>query len=400
MVRHCGAALNFISVLIRRNSRLPIGGFPVTCCDKPSVRLFDPREVRPLNPSPDHAGGIARCAQATGMTVMKRSATVRHLSWQQRTLLKGIAGLAALAAANALAAWWTERRHPPRGAFVTVDGVRLHYTDRGEGPAVVLIHGNAVTGEDWDTSGVADILLRTHRVIIFDRPGFGHSTRPHGQSWTAARQADLIHGALASLGAERPVVVGHSWGAIVALALAERYQGDIAALVLLSGYYFETLRPDVPLVTVAALPIIGDVLRYTVSPLLGWLQMPLFKRTMFAPSRVPQRFKTTYSTGMALRPSQIRASTLDGALMLSSVRALRDHYRDLTLPVTIIAGRGDIIVFASMAEKLHAALPHSVLHIIEGTGHMAHHIDPQAVAEAVKDMTIQSQTIAAQEAAG
>lgn len=331
---------------------------------------------------------------------MKRSATVRHTSRQQHALLKGLAVLAVLAGTNALTALWTERRHPPRGAFVKVDGVRLHYTDRGEGPAVVLIHGNAVTGEDWDISGVAEILLRTHRVIIFDRPGFGHSTRPHGQSWTAARQADLIHSALAGLGIERPVVVGHSWGAIVALALAERYQGDIAALVLLSGYYFETLRPDVPLVRVAALPIIGDVLRYTVLPLLGWLQMPLLKWTMFAPNRVPQRFETTYSTGMALRPSQIRASTCDGALMRPSARALRDRYGDLTLPVTIIAGRGDTIVFASMAEKLHAAVPHSKLHIIKGTGHMLHHIDPQAVAEAVKDITIQSQAIAPGNAAG
>ena len=164
---------------------------------------------------------------------MKRSATLRLSSRQSRALLKGIAGLAALAGANTLVALWTERRHPPRGAFVTVGGVRLHYTDRGEGPAVVLIHGNAVTGEDWDTSGVAGILVRTHRVIIFDRPGFGHSTRPRGASWTAAQQADVIHEALFGLGVERPVVVGHSWGAMVALALAQRYQSDVAALVLL-----------------------------------------------------------------------------------------------------------------------------------------------------------------------
>jgi pimeloyl-ACP methyl ester carboxylesterase len=328
---------------------------------------------------------------------MKRFAPVRYRSWQSRALLKGIAGLAALAGANALIAWWTERRHPPRGAFTTADGVRLHYTDRGVGPAVVLLHGNAVTGEDWDTSGVAEILLRTHRVIIFDRPGFGHSTRPHGQSWAAARQADVIHEALIGLGVERPVLVGHSWGAMVALALAQRYQPDVAALVLLSGYYFETVRPDVPVVATAALPILGDVLRYTVSPLLGWLQMPLLKRAMFAPSPVPRRFQAEYSTGMALRPSQIRASAQDGASMLQSARALRDHYGDLTLPVTIIAGAGDRVVFASMAKRLHAAIPHSTLHIVKGAGHMMHHTDPQVVADAVKDITIQSQATAVRE---
>jgi hypothetical protein len=69
---------------------------------------------------------------------------------------------------------------------IEVDGVRLHYSDRGAGQPVVLVHGNAVAGDDWNTSGVADLLLRDgHRVIAFDRPGFGHSGRPRGRAWTA-----------------------------------------------------------------------------------------------------------------------------------------------------------------------------------------------------------------------
>src|SRR3954452_21150228 len=93
--------------------------------------------------------------------------------------LAGAATLATLAVANHVAARRAERRHPPEGSFLTVDGVRLHYSDRGEGSPVVLIHGNAVTGDDWNTSGVAELLLRRrHRVIIFDRPGFGYSERP------------------------------------------------------------------------------------------------------------------------------------------------------------------------------------------------------------------------------
>jgi pimeloyl-ACP methyl ester carboxylesterase len=326
---------------------------------------------------------------------MKFPASMRHMSRYQRGLLGGAAALAALAGVNALVARRTERRHPPHGAFLTVDGVRLHYSDRGKGSPVVLIHGNVVTGDDWNTSGVAEILLRSHRVIIFDRPGFGHSSRPRDRIWTTVRQADVIHHALRQLGVERPVVVGHSLGTIVALALAERYQADIAALVLLSEYYFETLRPDVPLVTVGALPVLGDLLRYTVSPLLGWLQMPMLKRVMFAPAQVPDRFKAEYSTGMALRPSQIRATSVDGALMIQGARALRDRYKDLTLPVTIIAGQGDRIVLNRMAERLHACIPHSVLRIVAQGGHMVHHLDPQAVADAVEHVATEPRATAA-----
>ena len=152
------------------------------------------------------------------------------------TLLAAAAALATLAIANHVAACRAERRHPPKGSFIVVDGVRLHYSDRGEGGPVVLIHGNAVAGDDWNTSGVAELLLQTHRVIIFDRPGFGYSERPRGRMWTADQQAELLHKALHQLGIEQPVVVGHSWGTIVALALAVRHQADLAGLVLLSGY--------------------------------------------------------------------------------------------------------------------------------------------------------------------
>ncbi|HYZ21660.1 MAG TPA: alpha/beta hydrolase, partial [Rhodopila sp.] len=247
-------------------------------------------------------------------------------------------------------------------------------------------HGNAVSGDDWNTSGVAELLLRSHRVIIFDRPGFGYSERPRGHLWTAVQQAELLHKALRQLGVERPVVVGHSWGTIVALALAEHHQADVAALVLLSGYYFWTLRPDALLVLAGALPVLGDVLRYTVSPLLGWLQMPLLKWAMFSPARVPARFQAEYSPAMALRPSQIRATSVEGALMIPGAVALRRDYKDLTLPVIIIAGDGDKVVFKRRSEQLRDSIPGSVLQTVKGAGHMVHHLAPRQVAEAVESV--------------
>src|SRR4051812_25152727 len=313
-------------------------------------------------------------------------ATSKIRSAATTAVLAGTASLAALAVGNHLIARWTERRHPPQGAFMNVDGVRLHYSDRGEGSPIVLIHGNAVSGDDWNTSGVDELLLRSHRVIIFDRPGFGYSERARGHLWTATQQAELLHKALHQLGVERPVVVGHSWGTIVALALAEHHQADVACLVLLSGYYFWTLRPDTLLVVAGALPVLGDVLRYTISPLLGWLQMPLLKRAMFSPARVPARFQAEYSPAMALRPSQIRATSVDGALMIPGAVALRKDYKDLTLPVMIVAGDGDKIVFKRRSEQLRESIPGSVLQIVKGAGHMVHHLAARQVADAIESV--------------
>jgi pimeloyl-ACP methyl ester carboxylesterase len=311
-----------------------------------------------------------------------------HKSKRARFALKSVAvgavATGALAICNYLVARRTERRHPPEGSFIVVDGVRLHYSDRGHGSPVVLIHGNAVTGADWNTSGIADRLLSKHRVIIFDRPGFGHSDRPRGRVWTAARQAEVLHKALRQLGVERPLVVGHSWGSIVALALAVQHQAEISGLVLLSGYYFWTLRPDVVPVTVGALPGLGDLLRYTVSPLLGWLQMPLLKWQMFSPRPVPAQFQAEYSTGMALRPSQIRATSEDGALMIPGALALRRSYKDLVLPVAVIAGEDDRVVFKERSKQLAANIPDSTLQLVPGAGHMVHYAAPELVVEAVE----------------
>ncbi|WP_424134953.1 alpha/beta fold hydrolase [Roseomonas chloroacetimidivorans] len=308
-----------------------------------------------------------------------------------RTLAGVLGALGVLALVNHLVARRSERRHPPEGSFIEVDGVRLHYSDRGIGSPVVLIHGNMVTGDDYNTSGVAELLLKTHRVIIFDRPGFGHSDRPRGRMWTAREQAELLHRALRVLGVERPVVVGHSWGAIVALAFAERHPADTAGLVLLSGYYFWTLRPDVLLVAPGAIPIMGDILRYTVSPLFGWLVMPLLKRMLFSPARVPVKFHAEYSPAMSLRPSQIRATSMDGALMIPGALGLRRGYKDLSMPVVIIAGDGDKVVFKRSAERLHAEIKGSDLQIVSGAGHMVHHLAARQVAGAIDAVATASQ---------
>ena len=120
------------------------------------------------------------------------------------------ASVTAMTAYNIYRAREAEREHPPTGRCVTVNGVRLHYIERGEGPPVVLLHGNVVMAKDFRTSGALGLIARRHRVIAVDRPGFGYSERPHGSAWSARAQADLLRDALDVLGIHRPVVLGHS----------------------------------------------------------------------------------------------------------------------------------------------------------------------------------------------
>ncbi|SAL86767.1 alpha/beta hydrolase fold protein [Caballeronia arvi] len=151
------------------------------------------------------------------------SRLLRRTSTERQTLLSwatAAATVATLAVWNHYQARRAVRQHPPIGRFVEVEGVRLHYLEKGTGTAVVLLHGNTVTVQDMVCSGLFDQLAEKHRVIAFDRPGYGFSERPRNRLWTSQAQARLFREALKQLDVKQPVVLGHSWGTLVALDLA------------------------------------------------------------------------------------------------------------------------------------------------------------------------------------
>ena len=183
--------------------------------------------------------------------------------------LGAVAALALAGAAVRAGSARAEREHPPRGRFVEAHGARLHYYEEGEGPPLVLLHGLGSMAEDFLISGLVAAASTRYRVIAFDRPGYGHSTRPRARRWDPAAQAAAIAAALREIGAHRPIVLGHSWGTSVAIMLALRAPGVPRSLVLASGLYFPTLRFDAPLLLPPAFPLAGLLLRHTVSPLAG-----------------------------------------------------------------------------------------------------------------------------------
>ena len=231
-----------------------------------------------------------------------------------------IGALSAIAVVNRHLAKKAEHDNPPAGRFLELNGVRLHYVERGSGEPLVLLHGNGSMIQDFESSGLIDLAAKNHRVIVFDRPGFGHSDRPRKVVWTPDAQAELIKHALARLGVSNAIVLGHSWGASVAVALALKYPDLVRGLVLASGYYFPTARPDVVAMSAPSLPLIGDILRYTLSPLISRAMWPMMMTKIFGPRSVPQKFEA-FPKEMALRPSQIRASAAESALMIPDASA-------------------------------------------------------------------------------
>ncbi|MBZ6076059.1 alpha/beta fold hydrolase [Microvirga puerhi] len=298
-----------------------------------------------------------------------------------------VGGVAAVAAAAALyvrrQTAEAEQENPPIGRFMNVDGVRLHYIERGSGEPLVLLHGNGSMIQDFLLSGIVDRLARNYRVIVFDRPGFGYSSRPR-RLWTPRAYARLFAEALNMLGVRNALVLGHSWGTLIALAMALEAPALVRGLVLLSGYYYPTARADVVLFSSPAIPVIGDFMRHTISPLVTQMILPKLIRKIFAPAPVPQRFDEHFPKALVMRPLHLRAASEDTALLIAATMDLQGHYPEVTVPTVIVAGEDDEIVDTHrQSERLQDDLPNSVFMALPGLGHMIQHLDAEAVVQAV-----------------
>ncbi|MCU0912582.1 MAG: alpha/beta hydrolase [Rhodobacteraceae bacterium] len=149
---------------------------------------------------------------------------------------------AALTAAAAGGVHWrasareraAEAAFPPEGRLLDVGGQRVHAVVMGEGPDLVLLHGLSANARDF-TFSLAPRLAERYRVIVFDRPGLGHSQPLPPGADGIFDQARVLRDAAAELGAERPIVLGQSYGGAVALAWAVEFPGSAAALVSVAG---------------------------------------------------------------------------------------------------------------------------------------------------------------------
>lgn len=328
-----------------------------------------------------HSRSSSRASSSSG-----KSAPSSNTLWWGAGAAAFATACAGAAVLNHRRAKAAERANPPVGAFLTVDGVALHYLERGEGPTIVLLHGNGTMIEDWLASDIFDDLAKTHRVIAFDRPGFGHSERPRTRVWTPAAQASLLAAALQELKIEKAIVVGHSFGTLVTMALALDHRSLVRGIVLLGGYYYPSLRGDVLFAAQPAVPLFGDLMRYTISPLLGAAMTPAINDKLFDPAPVAQGWTDHFPIEMALRPSQIRAEAAEAAMMIPAAAALSKRYAELNLPVTIVAGSGDRIVdTVDQSERLHAALPQSEFSAVDGAGHMVHHSVSRMIVGLISD---------------
>ena len=294
-----------------------------------------------------------------------------------------LAGALGLVGYSALGTYRAEREYPAMGKFVQVDGVRLHYTDQGEGPSIVLIHGASTTLRDFDNS-ILQPLATDHRVIAVDRPGYGYSERPEGSWPDPSRQARLIRGVLDRLGIDEPVLVGHSWSGSVVLAYLLAYPNKAAGGVLLAGASHPWKGGVAWYHHLAGVPVIGPLFARTLLYPVGQLFLGDAIQGVFKPNPVPPQYEQRTGVILTLRPKSFLANAQDVRELSDFLSDQSRHYETIQKSLLLITGDSDTVVPPwNHAERLIKQVTHAELIVLANTGHALHHTQPEYVAKLI-----------------
>lgn len=290
-----------------------------------------------------------------------------------------------------------QESHPPLGEFVEVDGVNVHYLQKGQGPHLILLHGAGGNLREFSFDMI-DQLTDRYTVTAVDRPGLGYTERlpevdpsPFALDAESPQgQAHLLRKFAAKIGIEKPIVAGHSYGCIVGMAWAVEDLSD----------------PDNPACASAVVSFGGVTMpwegtlnyhyRIYGSRLGGGLLTPIIGaftpqsyidqviEGIFAPQPVPEGYADYIGAGLTIRPENYRANMRQVKLLLPHVQELAKSYPDLKLPIEVVHGDEDKSVpFDVHPAELIKILPDTNVVKLKGVGHMPHYSDRTESLEAI-----------------
>ena len=225
----------------------------------------------------------------------------------------------------------------PRDKLVDVGGLRLHYRDwGGSGQPILLLHGLASTCHIWDL--VAPLLREGFAVVALDLRGHGESGKPD-DGYDFKTVCGDVQGFMQALGLESPVIVGHSWGASVALEYAAAHPGAARGIVLVDGGTMELSgSPGVTLEQVKEVLAPPDFTGTTVDEFVQML------RSRSPNPEMNERFTTMALTCFEVMEDRTIRVRFSRANHMRVLEAFWDHrpselYPEVSCPVLLLPAR-------------------------------------------------------------
>jgi pimeloyl-ACP methyl ester carboxylesterase len=286
----------------------------------------------------------------------------------RRILLLGGLTAGAVAALWAYPRWLVRRSEnldladvPKPGNTIALDGVGIHYVDRGQGPPLVLIHG--LGGSICNFRYNIPVLSQHLRVVALDLKGFGYSERPAAGDYSLTAQARLVGELMDRLGIPRAAVLGHSMGGAIALRLAATWPEKVDRLILVGS-----APPDRMVPRFVASPPLPSLLGLGTALVL---HQPRLREIVLRQGFYDPAFLSPEMVEEFRHIARIRGSTSAIASVLRD--AAREEPIDLSRlsqPVLLLWGRHDRWPGLRLARWLADQIPDARLKVIERARHM------------------------------
>ncbi|MDE3206489.1 MAG: alpha/beta hydrolase [Acidobacteriota bacterium] len=261
-----------------------------------------------------------------------------------------------------------------------VEGSGLHCEVRpGGSTAVVLLHGQPGTSEDWQW--VTPLLDERYTLILPDRPGYGRSTEAAtGFAGNAAAVVELLD----RLEVGKVLVVGYSWAGGAALALAADHPDRVSGLVLVSS-----VGPDEPTTwadRLLAQPLIGEAAAALTIGGPGWLlRRPRVQNLATRRLRGRPMDAVTALVRLSRDGTRMwRSFAVEQRALIGELPGLAPGLGAIRVPTAVVHGRADHVVPPGVAEHLARSIPGATLELVARVGHLLPHDRPEEVAAAIE----------------
>lgn len=285
-----------------------------------------------------------------------------------------------------------EAEYPPIGELVDIGGQRIHVFEKGprDAPAVVLIHGASGNVRDF-AFDFMDRLADRYRVLAVDRPGFGHSERGTGDAHLPNVQAERMRAAMRALGVERAILAGHSLGSASALSWALDAPQTVSGVLVLGGVSHPWQGSAGAIYDVGSVTGVDRLVAGAVNALVSEDRAKAGVTGIFRPQTAPEGYADYVGVALALRADTFRYNNYDIGLLKPYLARRAPEYAGLRMPIEIVHGAADTIVPATVHSiPLSQKAPGAELTLLDGVGHMPHHVAPETCVAALDRIATRS----------
>ena len=265
---------------------------------------------------------------------------------------------------------------PPAGEFIEIAGVRTYVVERGEGPAVLLLHGLGASSYSW--RHLIPELSKKNRVFAVDIPGFGRSDKPADFDYSFAGFVNWVIAFMDHFKIPRASLVGNSMGGVISLRTVLEFPDRVEKIGLLGAPMYPHNRPA--LLWPLRWPLVGKLLELSMGP---WCVKLVAPTAFHDQSCVTPELLAEYGLSLGTREGCRAVASFMRNIIPADAPEWIALYPKMKHPALVVHGEFDCIVDRPSVDRFLKTVPNGKLLSIPGCGHAAQEERPDVVVPAL-----------------